>query len=672
MPPAVMFNFRYAHMKTKLALIFILIAALLSGCTPPAPTPLPSQANPLPGIPEDTLAPSTAAPSSVPAIVVVQPSRQPVGQPTRQPNRQPTRALALPFIVSTGHPAGAITPPPAIPVAAPTGQPTPTQVPPTPTVVTPSTPTALPPPGSILTQDGSILLTAAQGWTVTRETDGLIEMQHPPTGLRFGAMWGKVTPSYSLEAILAGYVAMLRDPAKYPQPAPTPTVQEKTEMTLAGGVRAISQVLTGANLGSTQNVTVQLIAARAGEYYFLFTLSGANNDLLANRVLTDRFVQGIQLNPPPAGAPPLTTVKVAVQSPLSNANQSIGASMLNAVELGILQQRSTLRKMGFSVELVAYDDQSKPEIGSLNAGSMSLDPAILCVVGHYDSAVQIASAEVYHSLGLANVSPANSDPAVTARGYAEISRIVGRDDLQGAAAARFAVLQGIKTAFVIQNGTDFGQALAAAFISEAQKGNVALLGFAGTQEKDNFDALLAPVLSANPDLIYFAGLYDQAAGFILQARQKGYPGMIMLPGGLDSPAGPTLPPELLSMGRGTFFTAVTAYPRFIPVAAQFLADYSIRYGSEPLPFAAQAYDAAGICLKAIQNAITDNGGRLPTRAQVAAAVRTLKDYAGVTGTINFDDRGEWIAAPYWIYRFFSGDPSQLGENPLVEQIVLSP
>ena len=42
----------------------------------------------------------------------------------------------------------------------------------------------------------------------------------------------------------------------------------------------------------------------------------------------------------------------------------------------------------------------------------------------------------------------------------------------------------------------------------------------------------------------------------------------------------------------------------------------------------------GICLKAIEAAAKANGNKLPTREAVAKAIRALKDYAGITGTIH--------------------------------------
>ena len=124
--------------------------------------------------------------------------------------------------------------------------------------------------------------------------------------------------------------------------------------------------------------------------------------------------------------------------------------------------------MGFKVELAPYDDLANPDTGVANAKSIVADPAILAIVGHYNSGVEIPSSEEYHAVGLFNVSPANSNPKVTERGYPEVFRICGRDDVQGAVGAQYAKSKGIKSAYVLHDKTAYGQGIAEYFQREAK------------------------------------------------------------------------------------------------------------------------------------------------------------------------------------------------------------
>ncbi len=163
------------------------------------------------------------------------------------------------------------------------------------------------------------------------------------------------------------------------------------------------------------------------------------------------------------------TIKVATQSPLSGGQSAIGVDIKNGAELAMEQLKKPLEDMGFKVELAPFDDQANPDNGVANSKNIVADPAILCVVGHYNSGVQIPSSENYHTANLANVSPANTNPKVTDRGYLEVSRIVGRDDVQGVVAAQFAASKGAKTAYVVHDKTAYGQGIAEFFQREFAK-----------------------------------------------------------------------------------------------------------------------------------------------------------------------------------------------------------
>jgi len=352
------------------------------------------------------------------------------------------------------------------------------------------------------------------------------------------------------------------------------------------------------------------------------------------------------------------TIKIATQSPLSGAQSAVGADIKNGATLGLDQLSAPLKALGFTVQIASFDDQADPNTGVANAKTIVADPSILCVVGHYNSGVQIPSSEVYHSSGLANVSPANTNPKVTDRGYLEVNRIVGRDDIQGSVGAQFAASQGAKTAYVLNDKSTYGQGIATFFQQEATKEGMKVVGSEGTDETANFDPILTPIISTNPDVVYLGGMYNQWAVLIKQARAKGYKGMFMSDDGFDSPEAVNIAGQALLDGKGTYFSTVSGPASLYPGAAKFQTDFKAKFNHDPQPFAAQAYDSMGICLQAIANAAKANNNQVPTRAAVATAVRALKDYPGITGTINFNSKGDLKTASYYIFQASSTDPAK--------------
>lgn len=366
------------------------------------------------------------------------------------------------------------------------------------------------------------------------------------------------------------------------------------------------------------------------------------------------------------------TIKIATQSPLSGDQSVVGVDIKRGAELGLEQMSAALTEMGFKVELAPFDDMANPDTGVANAKQIVSDPAILCVVGHYNSGVQIPSSEEYHNAGLANVSPANTNPKVTTRGYAEVNRIVGRDDVQGVVGANFAFNKGMKSVFVVHDKTAYGQGIAEFFKQEAERLGMQVLGFEGTEEKANFDAILSPILAANPDVLYFGGMAFQAAVLFKQAREKGYMGMFLSDDGFDSPDAAKIAGDALVQGGGTFYSTVSGPASVYPGTAKFIADFKAKFGSDPQPFAAQGFDAMGICLKAIETAAKAKNGEMPTRAEVTQAIRALQSYSGITGTFTFNKIGDPVSAQYFIIQVVSPDPAKWAENTIVETLDIAP
>jgi branched-chain amino acid transport system substrate-binding protein len=360
------------------------------------------------------------------------------------------------------------------------------------------------------------------------------------------------------------------------------------------------------------------------------------------------------------------TIKIATQTPLSGGQAAVGEGMKNAALLAIEQLSGPIKDAGFTVELVPYDDQAKPEVGVSNAKNIVADPAILGVVGHYNSGVAIPSSEVYHGAELVEVSPANTNPKITDRLLAEVNRVCGRDDIQGVVGEQFALQElKAKSVYILHDKTAYGQGIAEFFRQAAEKDGLQVMGFEGTEEKSNFDPILTPIQAANPDVVYFGGMFDQAGVMFKQARDKGIKSVFLSDDGADSA-------DLVKLGgeavKGMYYTTVAGPVSYYPEASKFAADYKAKFGKDSEAFGAQSYDSAAIILKAIEKAIKDNGGKLPTRAQVRDAVRATKDFKGLTGNITFDSKGDPVVAKYFVLQVGSSDPAKWGENKSVKTL----
>jgi branched-chain amino acid transport system substrate-binding protein len=368
---------------------------------------------------------------------------------------------------------------------------------------------------------------------------------------------------------------------------------------------------------------------------------------------------------------PKAVIKIVSQGPLSGNQAIFGIDIQRGAELAIRQLTGPLVEQGYQVELLPYDDRNNLEVAQANAAEFVGDPEVLCAIGHYAPRVALQTSEIYHDAGLAFVAPLTTSSALTDRGYLEVNRIIGRNDRQGVAAAQFAKDQSFASFYVITQKEEYGLKNAEYFRLEADRMGIQGLGMLIIDVIDNPDAAVTRMMAADPELVYFAGTADQAIPFFQKARAAGYTGTFV---GLDDLNNPSLfelaDPSLIE--GGMYYTIMSAPANFYPGAAKFIQDFNVHYGSSPLLFATRAYDASGICIKAIEEAIKANGGAVPTRGQVASAIRALQDYKGITGTYNFNGKGDLTVAKYYVYKVVSVEAANWDQNTIIASYDVAP
>lgn len=342
-------------------------------------------------------------------------------------------------------------------------------------------------------------------------------------------------------------------------------------------------------------------------------------------------------------------IKIAVQAPLSGEQAALGEHIKLGAQLAVEEATKTFKDLGYDLQLVPQDDQAKPEVGVANARNMVADPDVLLIVGHFNSGVALPASEVYKDAMLTMISPANTATEITDRGYPNVNRVCGRDDVQGPVGARFAAQDlKLKSVYIIHDKTLYGQGVAENFRNEAKKLGMNVLGFDGTEERANFSPMIIPLKAKNPDLVYFGGIYHQGGLLLKQLREKGVKAKFMGPDGLDSAemakiAGPAV--------INSYYTSVAGPPDAYPETAAFAKKYKQRFGKETESFGMYGYDATLVGIKAMEQWIKSNGGKKPSRAEVATAVRKIKNFKGVTGSIEFDNKGDPVKAKYFVLQF---------------------
>jgi len=222
------------------------------------------------------------------------------------------------------------------------------------------------------------------------------------------------------------------------------------------------------------------------------------------------------------------TVYLAYQGPLSGGEASTGTDEQNAVKYAI-KLFNAKNSAKFNVKLVSVDDQGDPAVAGTVAPGIGKNKAILGVVGPAYSGATIASLPFYKAGGLVMISPSATRVSLTDSGSTDFGgpvfhRVVGKDDLQGPALAKYATA-GISNAkvFIFDDQSSYAVPLAAYVTAGLKK--VAGATVVGTDSVPNtttdFSPTIAKIATSKADVVIYTGYYSQAAVFIKQLRDSG-------------------------------------------------------------------------------------------------------------------------------------------------------
>ena len=355
-----------------------------------------------------------------------------------------------------------------------------------------------------------------------------------------------------------------------------------------------------------------------------------------------------------------TEVKIGIGAPLTAGATALGLGMQRGAELAIEQANasSTVTAAGLKFTGVPGDDQGDPKTGNTVANTFASDPALVGVMGHLNSGVSIPASKVYAQHKIVMISPASTNPALTAQGLSNTFRVCTTDAVQGPAAASFAFkLLGLKSAYVVDDSTPYGEGLASAFATAFQAAGGKVVGTAKTSDKDtDFTALVTKIKGTTPDFIYYGGIYNAGALFAKQAKDGGIKGPFMGGDGLFDDQFVKLAGA--PVAEGDFATSVGYPTDKLPAGQAFIADYSKKYpGQKQAAYDAYAYDATNVIISAVIKAAASVGAdKVVSPAGRAEIIKNVAatNVTGVTGPIAFDSKGDTTNKAITLYTVQGG------------------
>ena len=319
----------------------------------------------------------------------------------------------------------------------------------------------------------------------------------------------------------------------------------------------------------------------------------------------------------------------------------------------------------FPIELVPLLENGDPEAARRDASEFVADPAAVAMLGPINSGMALTTQDIYHGAGLAQISSEASSPLLTSKSYRNFFRLVANDEVQGRALARVgAVYLGARRIAVLSDNSGWGRPIARIFAAEARRLGTDIpleFYFSEREERLEFDRIVQATVESEPDLVYFAVYWNKAHIIAHRLRDRGVKAGFLGSDALkpyaflEVPSLDPVPPHHSLAGIDM---------RLKPSARAFYEAFASRYPMLLVApqYAAEAYDAAGLLLSAIESA------GAPDRAAVLAALQSIDEYDGAIGRIRFDANGDLVDPEIGLYVCKDGLRQYIGAvSDLVKQ-----
>jgi branched-chain amino acid transport system substrate-binding protein len=326
------------------------------------------------------------------------------------------------------------------------------------------------------------------------------------------------------------------------------------------------------------------------------------------------------------------TVKVGFIGPLTGGVSVNGLGGRNSADLAV-RLRNADTKAKYQYELIALDDECKPNVAVQQATKMAADKDVVAAATHYCSSTAIATVDTYHKFGLPVVVWGAVLPDVTYRNkYPEIHRVNGTMINQNQTNAELLTSLGYKTFAVIHDTTDYGKGHNQYFSEALGKDGGKILGtFGVTADQQDFTAELTQIKSLDPQAIYFGGLTPIGVRIRAQMDKLGITAVFDGTSGIVSDA---YIQGLGPLAEGSLAFREGAPTEKLPGGKFFLEKYEAQhYDSPPEAYGAFAFAAMDLILDAIERVG-------PDRKAVRDALGDVKDRDSIVGMITFDDHGQ--------------------------------
>jgi branched-chain amino acid transport system substrate-binding protein len=329
------------------------------------------------------------------------------------------------------------------------------------------------------------------------------------------------------------------------------------------------------------------------------------------------------------------------------------------------QMKATLdgQKVGdFTIKYISLDDSSAAQNGNwdgaveqANANKAANDPDAMVYLGTFNSGAAKLSIPILNSACLVMISPANSYPGLTKavtgvtqpgepdsyypNKYRNYSRVINTDDNQGGASSEWALANGSKSAYVLDDGQTYGQGIGRAWALHFGTIGGKVVSANGTSESydvkaTDYAALAQKIKASGADTVFIGAITGNGTAKLWKDIRAANPTTAIYgPDGVNEKpwydgAG--------TAGNGTYLTfGGVDVSQLTGTGKTWADDYKTAHaGTQPPFYVAYGKAAAQVALAGLLKAATND------RSKVLEAVMASSAIDSVIGPVTFDANGD--------------------------------
>ena len=338
-------------------------------------------------------------------------------------------------------------------------------------------------------------------------------------------------------------------------------------------------------------------------------------------------------------------IKIGVMLPMTGGMASFGEDMFGAIQIAAYEINAAGGILGKEIVLIRGDDGGDPAT-AVNAATMLVSQEVVAVVGGYSSGAVLPTLTIYRDAEIPMVIAAANSTRIAEENPGWAFQLNSTGDYQADKAVGWFERLGAETIALVHMGDAFSANLAHLTRDLwTERGREIVSYHVIAEGQQDFSAIVTSIRAANPDAIYWTAYYSEGAPFIMQLRQGGFQGDIIV---ADGSASIRLLDIAGAASEGIYSTAPPVVD-FIPEAQGFIEAYLARFNRQPGSFAGLAYDSMRLMADAIERA-----GSVEDPAAIRQALADTDGFPALAGPVRFTDRNTLAESNFMVLRAEGG------------------